>query len=561
VGKILEVAVGSLMVRTRSTPLKHVWRLFYDVVVRLVSSYLRRGTQSARAYIRCSYATDDEIYGLSDVDLVITLPEDSPVDAATLRSRFERLCRIMPPLRRLVQVYVYREEELERLESSSLRTFGLDVPGDASFADRAAYFVSPRFEDDAGFRVRPGLYGPRLQWRQLAGETRSRPAGERRRHEDRMATWLELQRVWHSAFGTTANPNGRMTSYLSAKFVAESARIWLWVKHREVFPRRSAALKRLLEFMPQEEAAQRCLDVLEAPRLKSSAESGDEVLAFLERVSSSIAYELQTELAEAGQTTVRLIGNQGSNGESRTDSGGGRKLPLADWRSVAIPTALCEELHLAEATEVDADVVTELMNVRKEGAQPALWVGDLLILPAVRYADTMMRAVQFVASDPVSFALLEGRTSATFPDLSGWSALDWARRAVIEHGSWLEGCRAQGTIPTKLSALQKGLTAARAGLFWESVTEGEPCLPLTIEAIIEGPYPDKLRLAVSDVFEEHQARSSTGGPPSISAITRLCSLLEELPAFRMPTRGIPDSIPEWSDRRREPAALAHSPYS
>jgi hypothetical protein len=89
-----------------------------------------------------------------------------------------------------------------------------------------------------------------------------------------------------------------------------------------------------------------------------------------------------------------------------------------------------------------------------------------------------LRAVQCAPTDPVSCALLHGRDEARFWDLAGWSARDWARRAVAEQRAALDSIPA-GLHPPPLA---RPIAAARAGLFLASVEDGEPRLALTSAA-------------------------------------------------------------------------------
>ena len=82
-----------------------------------------------------------------------------------------------------------------------------------------------------------------------------------------------------------------------------------------------------------------------------------------------------------------------------------------------------------------------------------------------------LRAVQCAATDPVTTALLAGRSVARFPDVAGWSARDWARRAVNEQRPLLS---------QDDGSAERPLAAARAALFRESVDAGAPRLALTL---------------------------------------------------------------------------------
>src|SRR5205814_3110784 len=135
--------------------------------------------------------------------------------------------------------------------------------------------------------------------------------------------------------------------------------------------------------------------------------------------------------------------------------------------------------------------------------------GNLLILPAARaegrdhgsepehgsarWHRVKLRGIQCPPSDPVSFALVEGKRLALYPNVPGWSAHDCASRAVAEHYAWLAGGRRDGNVrgwvaaqtpaePAPAVTLGRLFTAARAGLFLESLSE-KPELALTVPAV------------------------------------------------------------------------------
>jgi hypothetical protein len=94
-----------------------------------------------------------------------------------------------------------------------------------------------------------------------------------------------------------------------------------------------------------------------------------------------------------------------------------------------------------------------------------------MVLPIGSFPAGRLRTLKCRVSDPVLFALAEGKRVATFPRVSGFSAEDLARRAVAEHGAQLR----LGT-DQSLEVLWR---AARAALFLQSIQEGDPELPLT----------------------------------------------------------------------------------
>jgi hypothetical protein len=162
----------------------------------------------------------------------------------------------------------------------------------------------------------------------------------------------------------------------------------------------------------------------------------------------------------------------------------GRIVPLADWRALASPELPDEALAPLTQGPADPGLLARAAMVGNSGPYPALRADGLLVLASHRYPRSALRAVQCAVTDPVSFALLAGEPIATFPEVRGWSARDWARRAVAEHRVWLQSEGSSGEAPGQ--TLGRLLTAARAGVFLQSIEAGTPELPLTVAAACEG---------------------------------------------------------------------------
>ena len=146
------------------------------------------------------------------------------------------------------------------------------------------------------------------------------------------------------------------------------------------------------------------------------------------------------------------------------------------------------------------------------------------------------RCVQFPASDPVSFALLDGASVAGFPDHVGFSVADTAARAVVEHRAYLElQLHEPGWDVQKLGVV---LSAARAGLLAESVAAGEPVLTLSMASTARAlgeRLPDARTLA-EEAAGELRRRRREGGPSLDPLIAKLARAVSSLPAYAdMPT--------------------------
>jgi hypothetical protein len=324
--------------------------------------------------------------------------------------------------------------------------------------------------------------------------------------------------------------------FLCVKLVAEPARLWLWlVEGERIFGRREV-LRRALERMPEEELALRRALELERTLERRPAPPLAEVLNTLLRLSARLATRMATEVVGAGTTTVELVweGAEGVMKGPRT----ARLLPLVDWRACAAPARPDETLALVETDARDPSALASLAADCESIHQPVVAVDQLLVLPTASGGRAKLRCIQCALTDPVSLALVAGETHAVFPNVAGWSARDWARRAVAEHRAWLETpgrCSTGGhewLAPPMPSTAIDGrtlamlLTAARAGLFQESLERGSATLLLTVAAIAQrlGPIADETVGSYSD----WRARGST---PAAGTVERLRAAVRALPAY------------------------------
>ena len=135
---------------------------------------------------------------------------------------------------------------------------------------------------------------------------------------------------------------------------------------------------------------------------------------------------------------------------------------------------------------------------------------ELLVLPAEVRERNRLRAIACPATDPITFALLDGRTEAAFPDAAGWSITDIARRAIVENRDRLIGGERSAAAV---------LGAARASLLAESVAAGAPCLPITPSALAEALADRVGGCALDEVVTEVVA----GREPSVDALDALAA--------------------------------------
>jgi hypothetical protein len=177
------------------------------------------------------------------------------------------------------------------------------------------------------------------------------------------------------------------------------------------------------------------------------------------------------------------------------------------------------------------DLVSRIAE-HDHGPYPALRSGQLLVLASRRWPRTLFRAVQCPVSDPVSFALIDGRGSALFPAVPGWSAADTAARAVAEHRAWLADPVGQADAGLALSML---ISAARAALFSRSVTSGSPILTPAVAGTLramraEFPGPAVL----DDVEAAYFGWRQTGLSPSDGVVSAFRTLVSGMEPFAGP---------------------------
>jgi hypothetical protein len=460
--------------------------------------------------------------------------------AEATRARWRRVTQRSPSLGKLVDLAVYEDAVLADATQASALTHGLEGEPDAA---PACYFGDAPLNDYSELRERPGLYRPLDGWVQLGGAERRLPTRTYDAQERRIAGWLELSVWWKNAAAACLDQAARHVPFLCVKLVAEPARVWLWLVHGEEVARRTDALARASELLPEEEPAfLKALALLHAlPR--SPRPPLREALGALLRLSERIADEIARGLADYRTTEVELVYGDGplcvpEHVEKAS------LLPLADWRARAWPQLPDETLRLVDADPTDPGVVADAAQAPASGPQAAVRARGLLILPSVTRWE--LRGVQCPATDPVSFAVTDGRTTASFPDVAGWSARDSAVRAVAEHRAWLVDGRDRATptarewpdpadkaAPASVRAVGRLFTAARAALFLESLDAGAPRLALTAAATRDclaarDPGVDGI---VSDAFVAYWTARRGGPAPPTRVLTAFRESVARLPAY------------------------------
>ncbi len=548
------IALQRVIVRTERGPLRPVWAALYAGVTHIVATYLCFGRRGAAAYVARSIAMDDPVYGLSDIDLVVVVPDDRSRrgdDSMRLRRRWQRLCRVIPPLGEhlLPDVAFYEDGELAEAMKGSVFTYGLD-PGGSARADRPAFRGSAPM-DEFGLRSRPGVYGPTRDWRLVRAPDRRPPISPLSRQDQRIAAWQELQFWWSFAFEVAADPDQPWSASLCVKLVAEPARIWLALTEGAVIPRRRDVLRRALVRLPDEgEAIAGALELHDRLGRGPAPPLAETLPAFV-RLTGRVAGRLRKELDRAGQTSVRLVTGAeprplipAHDGSSALNGQCAGLLPLVDWRALANPTLPDEAFRVVAGDPGCARDLGRAARARSGGPYPALRADGLLILPALGvWGRSYLRAVQCQPTDPVSLALADGLDVARFYDVPGWCARDWARRAVSEHRAEVSGRPGPwsrrpdwpevAAAPPRLRALAKLLTAARAGLFLDSIEAGDPELPLTAAAVA-GRLSERgtgARTVAESALEAYRSGFVGGAAPPGDTVAALRALVMMLPAY------------------------------
>jgi hypothetical protein len=268
-------------------------------------------------------------------------------------------------------------------------------------------------------------------------------------------------------------------------------------------------------------------------------------LPLLVRMSSRIATAVDAASAAAGFTEVELAGNDPA--EPVLASGawqpnpslpGGRAPeihPLADWRALACPLAPDDTFAPVSADPTDPAAYIAAAGVN-DGPYPTLLADRLLIRPGTRFIRTRLRVIECRTTDPVSFALLERRRTASFPNLRGWSIADTAARAVAEHRRWVHADPESGPGDGGGRELGMLLSAARAAALLQTVAAGAPELPLTLAEGARMLTRATGNGEAEDAFGHYRAFVEDRVRPPESALAAARELVRRLPAYAISER-------------------------
>jgi hypothetical protein len=537
----LILAAQRLMIRTSEGPLRHAWRAAYGAAARAWAFWLR-GASGATVYLRRSLGARSVRYGISDIDLVIVVADD-PRGPGHARQRVVArqavLERWLPVLagRLLDRPMVLEEGDLVRVAQASSGSMRREV---------SIFFGPGAHQDRIALWDQPGLRGPTGDWRRISGPARTLAQPVLDRSRLRVAAWRELQALWRLVLQDCAAPAREHTAHFCVKLVAEPLRIWLALCLGEYPRTHHEVLQRALHLLPQEEEMIRRALWLERRLAERPQPSLGDFLPALVRLSDRIAGAMTAEIEPAGAVAVRLDWRES---DPLVDESSARRLvapdarpsvlPLADWRAMVRAGVHWQGRVLTDPpdetlapVDLDPGRLSDLVAAVGHGSHgpyPALRAGGLLVLASRRWPRTHLRAVQCRITDPVSFALLEGRSSAPVPEVTGWSVGDTAARAVAEHRAWL----AHPEAVVGGEALSMVISAARAALLAETLEAGTATLTPTVLATLRGLRArDGGATLIDDVEEAYRRWRADGSTPEARLVAAAATAVQGLDSYR-----------------------------
>ncbi len=500
--------------RRSASRLGRTWDRLYDVLVWLSAAFIRVGGRETTVYLRGSFATDEQVLGLSDIDLEVVT--DSLAAAERIRARVERVQRLIPTFGKLFSVEIYERETFRRSLAS------LACPTEPTF------FGLPHAFHGSPIETRPGLRGPARAWKRLAGEELRGAPAELDLQQRRVASWLELQHWWRYAYEACIRPVSAYTPYLCAKLVADPARIWILLEHGELIGTRREALRVAAPLLAEErsvlEHAAEILDALGSTSATPPA-SVETVLPFLVRISALIGARIGRDVSPAGATPVTLWASP--HEQLATDADRTADVnPLCDWRARCFRPQPDETFRTVAGNPAEKADLVRAGDASQRGPQMILSERGLLFLPMTG----VLRTIQCEATDPVTFALSEGRLTARFPNVRSWSAEDSAAREIAEHRNWLAADRRRYTEAHSVALL---LGAARAAFFLDTLRQGQPVLALTCSAAADAlaALDGKSRSIGAAAAESYIDYRRGGSPPPPRIVADLRAAVGRLPSY------------------------------
>jgi hypothetical protein len=537
-GDRLRSVLQHLLVATGRAPVRGLWRALYEAVGRTVATWIA-GSSGAAVYLSGSMADGEPVYGRSDIDLVAVA--SNRIAREYVERRVIQMHRALPLLRRLVgHAWVYESAELQAAASAPYPIYGLED-------QRPAFYGAEAPADPMGLLARPGLRPPAASWRRVRGGG-SAAAPALRSGDNLLGAWLELQ--YRSRWALLATAMRRADrSYQLANALAGAAQAWLQVAGGETAPGNRSALRRTAALIEEErDGLLMAVASLESGGWREGRRA-DVIWASFVQLCGRVGELIALRSANLGSIDVRLEGRPH----------GSRKLPLLDWPGLALPSVdwsdparpvLVEDcFEVIPGDPRDMSAAEKAARDAGKGDWKTLRDGPFMLRPNLDvWVGGRLRGIETPSSDPVSFALDDGRPIATFPNIDGWSAVDRARRAVAEHRGWLFTRRVPGPsgrswaparpaidwpTPATIALL---LSAARAALFLQSVDEGSPCLALSWRATVvawaaRDPFAGE---AADEAMRALDSRNGGEGKVSWEVLIALLDSVHRMPPYCLP---------------------------
>jgi|GEM_PF-4570482 len=430
-----------------------VWRAGYRAATLLGAALLRRSSPGVAVYLRGSFGSGRPRYGFSDLDFVAVTRDES--EARSLEARVEETFNRAPVLRKALDVAVLNGAELSA---------GAAVP----FYSRPSTTLRPSC---AGVTASLGLsFYPRLRpWRRVAGPERFLRSEVAPEHRPLWA-WLEVEFRWkHLLRAGELTDDPLQSNHVAARALVGLAQAFAWlVSGQEHVDDRDVARSVAAAVPDAADALARAL------RNGLIAQEAFPAAAAITRAIAD-----RSEAAGGVPVQVELIG---------ADTRPADPMPLLDWRSLIFPEDPFETLSVRRGSVGDGETLRR-HSAREGSRRNGVLDGPLLALPiqpdspgddrdGVHWP---LRAMHGAVSDPVCWALAQGRSHALFSQHPGWSAEAWTRIATDRLSAELSPDVFAAARPLKQLAILTA--AARAQMLRESLGAGKPALPVSLEAV------------------------------------------------------------------------------
>ena len=213
--------IQAFIARTQDNPiLGNIYKESYRLFTRIITHHLSKERDIEAIYLHRGLSGDEVVYGLSDIDLIIFVSRNSNEESLKrIRSKYLKLARIIPPLRRsLDEVGIYTVDKFRNMVNT--------VP-----FYRYRYILE------------------RDKWKLLWGKD-IRKEIEVDRSQIHLDAYGEIAVWWKSVTSILTNKDhlpGIIQGYTWHKALAECSRIYFLTKNSALIPGRREALEKLKE--------------------------------------------------------------------------------------------------------------------------------------------------------------------------------------------------------------------------------------------------------------------------------------------------------------------------